>query len=882
MREAFLEAPEVIKELGSTPNGLASEEAARRLREYGPNVISEGHPTPLYKRLLPHLTNLLAILLWIAGVLAFVGGMPQLAYAVFAVILINAFFSFIQEYKAERASHALKNLLPRITTAVRDGQRVRLNVDELVPGDLVVLESGDAVPADARVLESASLLVNNSSLTGESEPVGRNAGPVDVEGVPIADMQDLIFMGTSVANGTCQAIVIRTGGKTEFGKVARLTQEVTEHLSPLQKQIARVTKILAVLATAFGGIFFALGLLIGRPLLENFLFAIGVIVANVPEGLLPTVTLALAMGMQRMARRNALVKKLTAVETLGSTTVILTDKTGTLTQNRMTVTRMYLDGSAVDLARAPEIKRGPSLDLLVQGMVLANNARITDDGFVGDPTEAALLFAARDFGADLAALYRRYPRIYEIPFDSRRKRMTGVHRIGGTAWALCKGAPGEVIPRCSDLDDAERKKVLSANDEMAKSGLRVLAFARRQLDSPVAREHDEVERDMAFVGLVGMFDPPRPEVAAAVDKAHTAGIRVIMVTGDYGLTAESIARRVGMVGRGRPRIITGTDLSKLDEEGLSNELREEQDVLFARVSPEDKMKIARALQRNGDIVAVTGDGVNDAPALKAADIGVAMGREGTDVAKEAADMVLTDDNFASIVSAVEEGRTVYANIRKFVTYILASNVPELVPYLAYVLLGVPLPLTVMQILAVDLGTDLLPALALGLEPPEPGVMQNPPRSKKESLLDAHLLARAYGFLGLMEAAIGMTAFFWFLGRHGWVWGQSLDPNSLVYRQSTSMVFTAIVVCQVFNVFAARTDVESVFRVGLFRNRWVWLGILWELGLTMVLLNVPVFQGVFGTAPLTLADWGFLWAISPLLLVAEEVRKWLVRRKMSRK
>jgi magnesium-transporting ATPase (P-type) len=354
-----------------------------------------------------------------------------------------------------------------------------------------------------------------------------------------------------------------------------------------------------------------------------------------------------------------------------------------------------------------------------------------------------------------------------------------------------------------------------------------------------------------------------------------------MVTGDYGLTAESIARRVGMVGKGRPKIITGTDLDKMDEQALSKELGEQRDVLFARVSPEDKMKIARALQRNGEVVAVTGDGVNDAPALKAADIGVAMGKEGTDVAKEAADMVLTDDNFASIVAAVEEGRTVYANIRKFVTYILASNVPELIPYLAYVLLRVPLPLTVMQILAVDLGTDLLPALALGLEPPEPGVMENPPRSKKESLLDVRLLGRAYGFLGLMEAAIGMAAYFWFLGRHGWVWGQSLDPAGLVYRQATSIVFASIVTGQVFNVFAARTDVESVFRVGLFRNRWVWLGILWEIALTLVILNVPYLQQVFGTAPLTLADWGFLWAVSPLLLVAEEVRKWLVRRGMSR-
>lgn len=892
MRVAYLDIPEALRFMESSSEGLPSEEALQRLKKHGRNVISEDTRPSLLRRVLPHLTNLFAILLWVAGALAYIASMPQLAYAIFGVVIINGVFSLIQEFKAEKATEALKNLLPRMTTVLREGRPERIAAEEIVPGDIVLLESGDAVPADARVIRSSSLLVNNSALTGESESVSRNGNRVEIEDTPILEMQNVIFMGTNVTNGNCSALVARTGQETEFGKIARLTQEVKEDLSPLQKQIAVVTRLVAYLSVAMGVVFFGLGVAAGHTYFENFMFAIGIIVANVPEGLLPTVTLSLAMGMQRMARRHALVKKLTAVETLGSTTVILTDKTGTLTQNRMTVTRLYFDGKVHDL---DSLDGNEIPERLLDGMVLANNARLiaSDRGgqdFVGDPTEAALLSAAVRLGKDIESSVRRFPRLAEIPFDSRRKRMTSVHRISGQNVALSKGAPGEIIARCSELsagtevlplDDATRQSILAANDEMSGSGLRVLAFARRNLASPDVRDHDSVERDMAFVGLVGMFDPPRPEVSLAVKRAHGAGIGVTMVTGDYGLTAESIARRVGIIGHRRPRIITGTELAGMDNEAVARALRDNEDVIFARVSPEDKMKITRVLQDSGQIVAVTGDGVNDAPALKAADIGVAMGRAGTDVAKEAADLVLTDDNFASIVSAVEEGRTVYQNIRKFITYIFASNIPEVVPYILYVLLRIPLPLTVMQILAVDLGTDLLPALALGLEPPEPGIMERPPRSRRERLLDSRLLLRAYGFLGVLEAAVSMTGFFWFLNRSGWVLGQRLDVNSLVYRRATTVVFTGIVVSQVFNVFATRTDTTSVFTAGIFSNRWVWLGIVWELGLVAALHYVPVLQRVFGTVPLTAAEWGLLWLLAPWILVAEEVRKWLVRRSTGR-
>jgi P-type Ca2+ transporter type 2C len=886
VREASLPVEQLYKDMASGPEGMTVADAAKRLLEVGQNQISEGHHVPLWKKLVPHVTNLLAILLWIAGVLAYFGGMPELAWAVFAVIVINAVFSFVQEFKAEKATEALKHMLPTLTTVIRDGQPARIDALGVVPGDIVMLEAGDAVPADCRVVSSSSLLVNNSSLTGESEPVARSENVLDSNGFTVSDYPNLIFMGTSVVNGNCKAIVLATGGKTEFGKVARLTQEVSSDISPLQKQIVSLTRVVAILSLVFGTVFFALGVIIKRPLIENFLFAIGIVVANVPEGLLPTVTLSLAMGMQRMARRHALVKKLTAVETLGSTTVILTDKTGTLTQNRMTVTRVYSCGEAMDIERAVP---SDALTALLRGMVLANNARMTkkDDGsedFVGDPTEAALLVGARAMGADLDVLVRRLPRLREIPFDSRRKRMTTIHRVSGEIWAECKGAPVEIVSRCSTvlaaqgvvpLDETARAGILAANDEMALSGLRVLGFARRQLQSLSAGD-DETESDLTFTGLAAMFDPPRPEVADAVAKAHRAGIRIGMVTGDYGLTAESIARRIGIVSGPRPRIVTGSELLKMEEQELIEVVRDNPEIIFARVSPEDKMRIAKALQATGNIVAVTGDGVNDAPALKRADIGVAMGRTGTDVAKEAADMILTDDNFASIVSAIEEGRTVYENIKKFITYILASNVPEIIPYIVFVAFNVPLPLTIMQVLAIDLGTDLLPALALGLEPPEPGIMERPPRPKNERLLDWKLLLRAYGFLGMLEACVGMAAYFWFLLSHGWTFGQQLDPNGLVYHQATAITFVAIVVSQVFNVFAARTDRESVFKVGIFKNRYVLMGIVYELVLASILIYTPLFQRIFTTGPLGVKEWAFLWAVAPIVLVAEEVRKFYLR------
>jgi magnesium-transporting ATPase (P-type) len=641
---------------------------------------------------------------------------------------------------------------------------------------------------------------------------------------------------------------------------------------------------------------------------EGFLFALGMIVAFVPEGLLPTVTLSLAMGVQRMARRKAIVKRLSAVETLGCTSVICTDKTGTLTQNAMTVREIRLGGRRIEVTgtgygpegkllldgNPVEARTDPALAELLAVAALCNNARLLPlDGaagyeVLGDPTEAALRVAAAKGGVDAEALSGRLPRWREVPFDSRRKRMTTIHREGDRWAVFVKGAPVEVLQRCTRTRDGERERPLTEeerrritleNDGMAHAGLRVLALAGARPETAPGGTAEEVERDLTFFGLVGMMDPPRPEVAEAVAKCHRAGIRIIMVTGDYGLTAESVARRVGILRGSSPRILNGAEMDGMGEPALEEALRGE--VILARVAPEHKLRAVSALQRMGHVVAVTGDGVNDAPALKKADIGVAMGIAGTDVAKEAADMVLADDNFASIVSAVEEGRAVYANIKKFIAYIFTSNTPEAVPFILFAFSGgrIPLAMNVMQILSIDLGTDLVPALALGAEPPEPGIMERPPRNPSEHAITPGLLARAYLFLGLIQSAAAMAAFYFLFWTNGYPgrW-TGLPTDGALYRAATSMTLAAVVMTQVGNLFAQRTARESAFRAGWCGNRLLWAGVATEIALLLLIVYVPALQGVFGTAAIPPSGWLLLLPLAPALFLADEARKALLRRR----
>ena len=920
-----LEPGQVLAAMDTPASGLTAEVAAARLLQHGRNELHEARRLPLSRRLLANFTHLMASLLWVAGGMAFVAGMAQLGVAVWLVVLLNGAFSFWQEYKAERATEALRKLLPVYVRVLRDGQEARIAAEELVPGDIMLLAEGDAISADGRLIQAFELRVDQSTLSGESHPVRKDADAVVGTDLALAELPNLVFAGTAVVGGTGRAVVFAVGMATEFGKIAALTQSMGTQLSPLQKEIQGVTRLVSIFAVGAGLLFFALSTWVaGMELLEAFIFAIGMIVAFVPEGLLPTVTLALAMGVQRMARRNAIVKRLSSVETLGCTSVICTDKTGTLTQNEMTVRQIWVGGRtygvtgvgyAPEGALQEEAGEEPGLgaelcagDLAacLVAAVRCNNARLIAPGegterqpgwqILGDPTEAALLVVARKAGIDLAAVATAWPLVRELPFESQRRRMSTLHRElsprqvagGGGERAFVKGAPSEILALSSHvrlggqalpLDGLQRQKVMEANDRMARAGMRVLAVAERQL--PVGFDDfraEAVERDLVLLGLLGMLDPPRPEVAQAVATCRSAGIRTIMVTGDYGLTAESIARRIGIVVRPLPRLVTGADLDGMDASALAEVLQEE--VIFARVSPDHKLRIVAALQALGHVVAVTGDGVNDAPALKQADIGVAMGKGGTDVAKEAADLILTDDNFASIVAAVEEGRAVYANIRKFTSYILTSNVPEAVPFVAFAFSGgrIPLAINIMQVLSIDVGTDIVPALALGMEPPEPGLMARPPRSRSEHLVDRPLLVRAYAIQGMVQGLATMVSFYGYFWTQGH-WGQWLDlpETGPVYFAAAAMALGAVICGQIGNLFAHRSQTVSVARIPLFHNRLIWIGIGIELLLLLAMIYVPFLQPIFGMAPFDWPYWFFLLAWVPVVLGVDELRKLLAAR-----
>ncbi len=938
----------VYESLGSAVSGLSENEAIDRFQQFGANELPEPAHRPLWLRFIDQLTHLMALLLWVAGILAFVSRSPELGWAIWAVILINAIFSFWQEFQAEQALAALKKVLPMQVKVERDGQLRQIPARELVRGDVIQLEEGDRIPADARLVAAESLSVDVSVMTGESLPVARNATPVSQpEIVPIqggkallrpgeqplqervnpSEIANLVLAGSTVAAGRAVAVVYATGAQTEFGQVAHLTTVISREASSLEVQVARIVRLITAIALSMGAIVFLLAyFFVGIEVTESFLFAIGIIVALVPEGLLPTVTLSLAIGVRRMARQNALVRRLSAVESLSATTVICTDKTGTLTKNEMTVRYLWLPKKSLALNAAPIEITGSGYDptagevimpnsaiiswpvqLLLIGSALCSNARLVHLTApsrwqeIGDPTEAALLVAAAKAQLNLANLQQQFPRLREIPFDSRRLMMTVVlNWHSATIWAdgspnlaFTKGAPLEVLKHCQkilrdgvvkNLTRADCAEVIEQNDALAKQGFRVLGLAARKGDQDLLVSNcQELEQNLVFIGLVAMFDPPRPEAKEAIARCHQAGIKVTMVTGDYGLTAEAIARQIGLV-KEQVRVITGSGMSHLSAAQLHQILKYRSGLVFARMSPEHKLRLVQAYKDIGEVVAVTGDGVNDAPALRAANIGIAMGQNGTDVAREAADIVLTDDNFATIVMAIEQGRSVYQNIRKFMTYILASNVAELVPFLAMVALKIPPALIVMQILIVDLGTDVLPALALGSERAEAGTMDLPPRAKSKPLLDRALLLRAYCFLGVIEATLAMIGFFLVWHSYGYdlaalqsiapkIMAHDADPLlTMIYAQATTMTLATIVACQDGNVFACRSERTSIFQLGFFTNPWIWLGIATEWILLITIINIPLFQRAFGTAPLTFWQCLFLLVCPLILLGAEEIRK----------
>jgi magnesium-transporting ATPase (P-type) len=883
-----------------------------RLQRFGSNVIREVRGKPLIFQFLANFTHMMAILLWVGGVIALIGRMPELAIAIWLVNVINGVFSFWQEYRAERAIRALRQLIPSYANVLRDGEKQRILAEELVPGDIMLLAEGDHISADGRLVDEAGLRVDQSTLTGESHAVLKIREAV-LRPVPSRfEVRNLVFGGTSVVAGEGMAVVFATGTHTEFGKVAHLTQSVKDEPSPLQKELTHVTRRVTFLAVGIGLVFFAMLMIlrVAFSVTDSFIFALGMIVAFVPEGLLPTVSLSLAMGVQRMAKRHALIKRLSAVETLGCTTVICTDKTGTLTENEMTVSDLWLAGRRFKVTGVGYGPRGYILDdgravnvpvvgdlrqLLVAG-ALCNTARLLPPNHgstrwtvLGDPTEAALLVAALKGELNIEAEREHRACVRQLSFESRRRRMSTIHQVQNSLVAYVKGAPRETLELCTHirmneqdclLDDDLRAKVLAANDNFAREGLRVLAVAMRSLPEPTVKAQlvgeytpEAIEHDLTFLGLAAMMDPPRVEVRMAVEKCHRAGIRIVMITGDYGLTAESIARRIGIIRGDRPRIINGSDLDAMDDKSLKEALQG--DVIFARVAPGHKLRIVSALQDMGHVVAVTGDGVNDAPALRKANIGVAMGIAGTDVAKETADMILIDDNFASIVNAVEEGRAVYANAKKFVTYIFTHNTAEAAPFVFFAFSGgrIPLGLTVMEVLSIDLGADIVPGLALGVDPPEEGVMDRPPRNLNEHIIARPLLLRAFLWLGLVQGLVAVAAFYFQYWTHGY-WGQWLDLPSkgLLYQSATAMTLAAIVVTQMGNLFAQRSERTSVFRSKPFSNRLIWVAVAVALAVVSIVIYVPFFQRFFHTASFPASNWLFLLALSPIVLFADELRK----------
>jgi len=905
----------------TSPDGLSMEEAESRTSLYGKNNLSEQPRTPLWEKLISHFRHPIIWVMVGASLIAAIAGDWILALVILVLSFANTTFLFWREYRAEQAIQKLQLVLPIYAHVVREKQDVHIPAQEVVPGDILVLAEGDNIPADARVVEEYGLRTNNSTLTGEAVPSRKMADPSFVEGRSELEQHNLIFAGTSVASGTGKAVVYATGMLTQFGRIAHLTQTIQEPPSRLKIELDRIIGIITWIAIGVAGLILLAGYLDPTTRTRIFdprLLALGVLVAAIPEGLPVTLTLSLAMAVQRLAQKGVLAKKLNIVETLGNVSVICTDKSGTLTQNQMTVREVWVARHRIKVTGVGYEPKGefiPSpigtpfendLMALLDAATCCNNARIIPPSpehpmwtNLGDQTEAAMKVAALKSDVNEAALEIIYPRVHEIPFDARRKRMTTIHRDMNKEVAFVKGAPREVLQLCTHillndmvqpLTEEIRGEILTANDDYARNALRVLALARRTL--PLRRGSytvETIEHDLTFLGLMAMMDPPRPEVEAAIRSFREAGIRIIMITGDYGLTAESLARRIGMLATPNPRIITGQELDAISDSELQKIL--EQEVLFARMAPEHKMRLVSTFQASGDIVAVTGDGVNDAPALRKADVGVAMGVTGTDVAKEAADIILTNDNFGAITSAIEEGRAVYDNIRKFITYIFSSNVPEFIPFVVTAIFPIPLALTVRQILAVDLGTDLLPALALGVERPEPDIMKKPPRPKTRPLIDRGLLWRSFGWLGLIEAILCYTGFFlvfYVSGNLGIFLPIAsflkiptflFTPMSLyaAYAIANTVYHAGVVTSQVGNAFACRTETAHTTAMGWFSNKYLWMGVGAELLIILLLIYVPFLADIFNHVQIPLLYWPGLLMYAVIIYGLEWLRKYFMRR-----
>ncbi len=948
-----LSSKEVLQQLGIAEQGLSSTEAAQRLEQYGLNQLTEAARPGFLVILWNQLNNFVVILLMVASLVSVLLGETVEAVAIMAIVVLNAILGIVQEQRAEQALAALKKLAAPEAQVLRDGQRINVPSQELVPGDIVYLEAGNFVPADVRLLESVNLQVDEASLTGESLPVQKNAVLQLEQDIPLGDRKNIAFLGTVVTYGRGRGVVTGTGMNTQLGLIASILQGVENEQTPLQRRLDGLGKSLSIAALILVFIVFLvvvrneteLGQLFSDPLAylttyarsltDAFLIAVSLAIAAVPEGLPAVVTISLALGMQEMIRRHALIRKLSSVETLGSATIICSDKTGTLTQNAMTVTRLWADGQFVSVTgtgyvpqgdfhagREPaDLRKYPAILTTLWLGVLNNDSELKAgaDSYqvIGDPTEAALLVAATKADVIHEELDKAYPRENEVPFDSERKRMITIHNVsdpktedaspfhdeGHQGWSVIavKGAPDVVLELCKyyqgmddtpiPMDNTARRRILDANDVMTKEALRVLGVAYRIVqDVRDGASREELEQDLVFVGLIGMIDPAREEVKTALALAAHAGIRTIMITGDFPNTARAIAEAIGLLRPGK-KVLSGAELDALDEAQLKATI-EDTDV-FARVSPEHKMRIIDALQARDEVVAMTGDGVNDAPAIKRADIGVAMGITGTDVAKETADMVLTDDNYASIVSAVEQGRIIYGNIRKFVFFLLSSNIAEIMIIFLATLAGLPAPLTVIQLLWLNLITDGAPALALAMEKGDPDIMERKPRPRNEPIVNASmrvgilvqtfaqtgavLAAFVFGLLWELEA-LGQSVpaginWFSFLLEFNW---KTLDLEAL--HTAETMAFITLSLCELFRAYTVRSERASLFSIGVFSNRWMQYAVGVSLVMLLLVCSVPFLQDIFNTHWMSGAEWAAVLGLSFIPAVSEEITKFFLRRR----
>ncbi|MFC1747200.1 cation-translocating P-type ATPase [Pseudomonadota bacterium] len=870
--------------LQSDKNGLSSTQARQRQHHFGLNEIRFHRARSPWRMLLQEFLALFPLLLLTAALLSFVAhrlspgeGYNLISFALLAVVLLNTLVSFFQNFKVEKLMLSFLDYIPKQVALLRDGKQQLLDAKEVVPGDVLFVQEGDKIPVDGVLLESPQLLVDESVLTGESEPLNK---------YPLAQNVDdacMVSSGATVLKGSASILVTRTGRSTRLGAISELSQEVKQDLTPMQLELQNFVQKITWLALGIGLLFFVIGFFIGNPFWTNLIFAIGIIVANVPEGLLPTVTLALTQSSVRMGKRNAMVKHILSVETLGSTTVICTDKTGTLTRNKLHIEKLFLDFNEINIHNREQYAQSPAAHTCSEIMALCNDVIATNgqngnNGLHGDPTEVALAEFVDQHGG-YSEIREQFTPLFSRPFDADNKYMSNTYCTrGGTLYMTVKGAPEIVLEHCSQvhheglvrtLRNDEREQLQQQALVYASQGLRVLALAYRVAD----KEDDEAE-NLVFAGLVALVDPPRPEVPKAVEACHSAGIRIIVMSGDKGETVAYIAQKLGIVKQ--PRIINGNQLAAMSQPQLIERLADPE-IVFARIAPEQKLHIVEALKQMDEVVAVTGDGVNDAPALKRADIGIAMGMRGTDVAKEASDIILLDDNFATIIKAVEEGRTVYDNIKKFITYILTSNIPEILPFIAYVLFPIPLPITVVQILAIDLITDILPAIGLGNEPPESDIMQRPPRRRDERLVSYRTFIRSYGVIGPAEAALSFTVFFTVLYAGGWQWAQPLESDTLLYGQAAGAFLATIIFCQIGNVMACRTNRQSALPYLRRFNRWIAGGILVEIVFVFGIIHLPMFHPIFSTGPLPFWVWSMIVTAPLIIFVIEELRKCLVRR-----